>query len=301
MSNELSLWENESQVLQIKEIYGKNLSMGEFTTLVQMGKATGLNPFLRELWAVKYGDNAAQIFIGRDGYRKSAQANANYDYHHVEAVYENDDLNYDLSKGEVIHKQNFKNRGNLLGAYCITKRKNSSKPIFVFVELKEYSTNKSLWASKPATMIKKVAEAQSLRMAFQDIFGGSYAEEEHSSEPLSQIQQKEINSTQQKLDQGTPISQTYSIDEDELLKHLDIVKNSSDLDLLKVNYTSAMKFAKGDKQALAFIVTTKDDRKKYLDECKDAIKSKLEQNNPVAEQSTADWQKDFSGEKNEKS
>jgi hypothetical protein len=58
--------------------------------------------------------------------------------------------------------------------------------MYVFVELSEYSTGKSLWNSqtgKPATMIKKVAEAQALRMAFQDLLGGTYGEEEFSRSP----------------------------------------------------------------------------------------------------------------------
>lgn len=175
----MNIWESSDDLKQIKEIYGKGLSVGEFNTLVQMGRATGLNPFLKEIWAVKYGDNPAQIFIGRDGYRKSAQRHPLYDYHVADAVYSADTFN--VVNGEVEHKYNLSNRGQLVGAYCTVQRKGSSRPSYVFVELKEYSTGKSLWnaqTGKQATMIKKVAEAQGLKSTFQELFAGTYSEYE---------------------------------------------------------------------------------------------------------------------------
>lgn len=180
-NNQASIWETEVNLAQIKEIYGRGLSIGEFNTLVQIGRATGLNPFLREIWAVKYKDSPAQIFIGRDGYRKSAQRNPSYDYHVSDAVYSNDEFCVD--NGEIKHKYNLAKRGELIGAYCVVKRKGASRTSYVFVELKEYSTGMSLWKSadqkgKPATMIKKVAESQALRAAFQELFAGTYSEEE---------------------------------------------------------------------------------------------------------------------------
>ena len=46
----------------------------------------------------------------------------------------------------------------------------------------EYSTGKQNWASKPHTMISKVAEMHALRMAFPDELSQSYVEEEFSME-----------------------------------------------------------------------------------------------------------------------
>lgn len=197
LNNSLTMWEDNTQVEEIRKIFAPTLTDTEFKIFVGMGKATGLNPFLKEIWAVKYGKDRegnelpAQIFIGRDGYRKGARANPNYDYHQVDAVYEND--TYEVTNGEIKHVYNLKNRGKLIGAYCIVKLKDSSKPHYVFAELEEYSTGQGLWAEisykdnkyggkyktggKLATMIKKVAEAQGLRMA-SDIFQGTYSEYE---------------------------------------------------------------------------------------------------------------------------
>jgi phage recombination protein Bet len=195
VKNSLSMWEDNEKLREIRKLFAPKLTDMEFQFFVGMGKATNLNPFLREIWAVKYSEKeAAQIFIGRDGYRKSAQSHRDYDYHQCDAVYENDD--FEMNDGIIKHKYNLKNRGELLGAYCIAKRKNSERPSYVFAELREYSTGKSLWrepglykndkgymsqGGKPATMIKKVAESQCLRAGFQELFAGSYGEEEMES------------------------------------------------------------------------------------------------------------------------
>jgi phage recombination protein Bet len=179
----INIWEEEQSILEIRKLFAPKLSESEFKCFVGIGKATNLNPFVREIWCVKYQENTpAQIFIGRDGYRKAAQSHKDYDYHQCDAVYEND--SFEVKNGEVFHSYKPINRGNLIGAYCIVKRRKSSKPMYVFVELKEYSTNKSMWnnqTGKPATMIKKVAESQCLRASFQDLLGGTYGEEEMDS------------------------------------------------------------------------------------------------------------------------
>jgi phage recombination protein Bet len=182
-SSNIINWECNNQLKTIKDIYGKKLTNEEFGTFVNLGKSTGLNPFLREIWAIKYSDSPASIFVARDGYRKSAQANPNYDYHLVDAVYSNDI--FKVVNGEPYHEYKINDRGTLIGAYCIVKRKSSSQPNFVFVDLKEYDQNQSLWKTKKATMIKKVAEAQCLRMAFQELFAGTYSEDEFAPEDNS--------------------------------------------------------------------------------------------------------------------
>lgn len=175
ISTDVSIW-HPSNLSAIKEIYGKDLSDLEFKTLVGIGHATGLNPFLREIWAVKYPGKPAQIFVGRDGYRKTAQKHHDYDYHHVAAIYSEDF--FEVHNNTIDHKYSFAKRGILLGAYCIAKRKSSPVEMFVTVKLSEYDKDQSTWKTMKETMIKKVAEAQALRGSFQEIFGGTLMEEE---------------------------------------------------------------------------------------------------------------------------
>jgi phage recombination protein Bet len=181
-NSSMVMWDDSKKIEEIRKLFAPKLTEMEFQFFVGLGRAANLNPFMREIWSIKYQDNSpAQVFIGRDGYRKAAQAHSEYDFHQCDAVYANDE--FEVFNGEVRHKYKLTNRGELVGAYCIAKRHKSSRPIYVFAELKEYSTGKSLWNSqtgKPATMIKKVAESQCLRACFQDLLGGTYGEEEMS-------------------------------------------------------------------------------------------------------------------------
>lgn len=205
----LALWEDQKSLADIRKAYAKNATETEFQMLIEMGKATALNPFLREIWLVKYGTGAAQIFIGRDGYRIAAQRQPDYDYHLVDAVYSND--KFQIWNGEVQHQYEIANRGKLIGAYCVVKRKSASRTMYVFVEFTEYDLKQGLWKTKPATMIKKVAEAQCIRMAFQSTFAGTYAEEElpeakskipedKPQEPVNNIYEAELAISAEQID-----------------------------------------------------------------------------------------------------
>lgn len=72
------------------------------------------------------------------------------------------------------------------GVFCkITLYKligKEARPFTAKVYLKEYTTGKNLWASKPRTMIAKVAEGHALRMACPEQLAKVYMEEEFDKE-----------------------------------------------------------------------------------------------------------------------
>lgn len=197
ITENIDMWSNQSKLMEIRKMISPSTPLTdlEFSFLVQLGKATQLNPFMREIWVVKYRrknrdtgkfeELPAQIFIGRDGYRKAAQRQKDYEYHQVNAVYSND--KFQIIDDIIHHTYGFSNRGELLGSYCIVKRKSAEKPTYVMATMKEYNQKQSLWNDKPETMIKKVAEAQALRQAFQEVLAGTYSdaelEPEQSQEP----------------------------------------------------------------------------------------------------------------------
>jgi phage recombination protein Bet len=164
---------------KIREIFAPNLSQTEFMAFVGLGKSIGANPFTREIWAVKYDKSApAAIFCGRDFYRKKAQEQRDYNGHMVEAVYSKDEFRMNVREGVPEHSYNMADRGQLIGAYGIAWKKGVDHPVYVFVKLSEYDKGFSLWKSMKETLIKKVAEAQVLRMGWQGIFAGTYSEDE---------------------------------------------------------------------------------------------------------------------------
>jgi phage recombination protein Bet len=172
------LWDEPASLKEIREIFAPTLTETEFKSFIGLGKGTGLNPFLKEIYAVKYDKTKPATFIiARDGYRKSAQSHPDYDYHRTSAVYSNDEFQND--NGKINHKYGFGDRGQLLGAYCLVKRKSSSEPMYVDVPLKEYDQTHSCWRNMKETMIKKVAEAQCLKASFQELFAGSMSDDEY--------------------------------------------------------------------------------------------------------------------------
>lgn len=191
LENALAIWNDQTKLKDIKSMFAPKATDLEFKTYVQMGIATGLNPFLREIWLVKYDEKSpAQIFIGRDGYRKTISRNTNYDYHIVDAVHCNDEFQVDLIEGKVKHIYNIKDRGKLVGAYCLVFMKSSSKPYYVFVPLEEYDQKRSVWNNMKATMIKKVAECQAIRMADSTCFSGTKDPDEMPEEMTKDFETK---------------------------------------------------------------------------------------------------------------
>ena len=237
MTNLIKWWDND-QMTEVKKLFAPNLNESEFQTFVWIWKATWLNPFLREIWAVKYWTWSANIFIGRDWYRKSAQANKEYDYHIVDAVYSGD--HFEIKNWEVEHKYNLTNRWKLVWAYCIVKRKSSSKAIYNYVELSEYM-GQSVWKTKPATMIKKVAEAQGLRQTFQELFAWTYDESEDwnvekvepkkpqktESELKKELEEKQQNNFSKYFEIFTNIENIEHLEAEKIKFKQDIIKDKT--------------------------------------------------------------------------
>lgn len=196
----IDIWHNEAKLQEIRRMVSPTTPLTdlEFSFMVELGRATQLNPFLREIWAVKYKQGApASIFLGRDGYRKIAQRQPDYEYHQVNAVYSKDE--FKIANDEIQHNYGLASRGELIGAYCIVKRKSSQRYTYVMVTVSEYNSRQSMWNSKPETMIKKVAEAQALRQNFQEVLAGTYSDAEIPQEEKPSFHLVQGNTQTEKL------------------------------------------------------------------------------------------------------
>lgn len=145
---------NPQQIQLIRDMCAKDCTDNEFLLLMQLAKTYQLDPFAKQIWAVKYGNNPAAIFCGRDGFLAIAHRSGKFDGMESGTRKDGDDL---------------------IG-WCRVYRKDMSRPFEVEVYASEYSTGKNLWKDKPRTMIQKVAEAQCLRRAFS--ISGLYSPEE---------------------------------------------------------------------------------------------------------------------------
>lgn len=135
----------------------------ELTMFLSLCKYQKLNPFLREVYLIKYGSSPATMVVGKDVLLKRAMRSERYEGTQAGVIILD-------SKGEIKEREGtFVLDGeNLVGGWAKVYIKGYSTPIYASVSMKEYSTGKSNWATKPATMIRKVALAQALREAFPE-------------------------------------------------------------------------------------------------------------------------------------
>ena len=173
----------------------RDLTPAQFNLCVATARECCLNPVKREVYAVVYndyksGEKKMNIITGYEVYLKRAERTGK--------------LN-----GWECHTDG---QGQQMKAVVTIDRKDWEHPFKHEVYMSEYNTGKSLWASKPITMLKKVAMAQAFRLAFPDELGGM----PYTSDELGTEEQSERNVTPQKPQQSAKIDepkQSENVDE----------------------------------------------------------------------------------------
>lgn len=169
MSSEMTTKDELEEMMSLIRAKHKNLSDVEIQHLYHLAKNYGLDPNKNEIWAVKYGNSPATIFVGRDGLLGIAHKSNQLDGLTTKVIV--------LTKDGNVQETDIAYPGTkLIGAKCTVYRKDMSHDITVSVKFDEYNSNKSNWQTMPETMIKKVAEAHALRRAFS--IHGVYIPEE---------------------------------------------------------------------------------------------------------------------------
>lgn len=161
------------------------VSIQEVAMFMNLCKFSGLNPWLKEAYCIKYGNEPATMVVGKEAFEKRAEENPAYDGDEsgIVVIDENGVISY--------RKGTLKLPGEeIIGGYAEVWRTDRKHSTRIEVSFEEYAGRKkdgtlnSQWAKKPATMIRKVALVQALREAFPTAFGGMYiAEEQGIDEP----------------------------------------------------------------------------------------------------------------------
>ena len=127
-------------------------STQELQMLMAIVKNRNLNPFTKEVYFIKYGNNPAQIVVSKDAFLKRAEQNPNYDGFKSGIVYEDE-------KGELKNKEGIilPRGGKLIGGWCEVYRKDRTRP---------------------GQMIEKVAIVAAIRDTFSEDVGGLYSTDE---------------------------------------------------------------------------------------------------------------------------
>lgn len=189
-SNWLSL--EEKQIIR-KQFFPQNATDTEMKYCMSVAEKFNLNPILKQIFFIARkakGDNGQWIekiepLAGRDSFLTLA---------HRSGKFAGIETTTEIKPTAKFNQGEWEQRNDLT-ATCKVYRSDMERPVIVEVSYSEYVQKTGqgeitkFWKEKPETMLKKVAESQALRKAFD--ITGLHAEEEvsHSQEP--RITQKE--------------------------------------------------------------------------------------------------------------
>ena len=150
---------------------GENITELEFRNFFQICKVYKANPYIREAYIVKYGNQPATIVLDYKVLQQRAESNPNFKGMKTGVLVMNKD-------GQAVERDGSYKLPNevLVAGWCEVYRKDRDFPTKVysmFDEFKQFKKDGGLnsqWANKPVFMITKVAKTHALREAFPNMF-----------------------------------------------------------------------------------------------------------------------------------
>lgn len=212
------------------------ISKEEAVNFMMLCKYAKLNPFLNEAYLIKFEGTPAQMIVSKEAFLKRAQRHPKFNgYKAGIVVLRNEDI---VKKdGQTLYPNE-----QLLAGWAEVYRKDIDYPVYVEVSLQEYSTGKSTWRTKPATMIRKVALVNALRETFPEDLGAMYTEEEnvnnnHNSRNETQVTKpmKVVNNLAEEFKKQNAIEEDTKPKVVEEVKPKEVVAVQTELDMVEAN------------------------------------------------------------------
>ena len=151
----------------------------EVVFFMELCRSQRLNPFKREAFLVKYGNNPASMITAEVVFERRANAHPSYTGMEHGIVYLDRNGNVCKREGTATYKA----AGEVLvGGWARVHRKDRSDA-YAEVSMDEYGKSQSVWKQMPGVMISKCAKATALRLAFPSDFQGMYISEEMGVAP----------------------------------------------------------------------------------------------------------------------
>jgi phage recombination protein Bet len=157
----------------------------EVVVFLKMCHSLNLNPWERDIFMVKFGDEPASYIVASQAYQKAAENCPEFDGYEAGIFIEAD--------GELKQREGAflldREQNKLVGGWAKVYRKDRQHPFYTSVNIKEcakYTRDGRMtrfWSSMPSTMIRKVALARSLREAFPSRLGGMISDAEYDEIP----------------------------------------------------------------------------------------------------------------------
>ena len=195
---ELDWLSDENKKIIKNQFFPQSATVADMQYCIGVAKAFNLNPILKQIYFVPRRSNVNGQWIekveplaGRDSFLTLA---------HRTGKFAGIESKVEIKETPIMIDGKW-TRQNDLVATATVYRKDTERPFIVSVNYREYvQTNKDgkptqFWASKPETMLKKVAESQVLRKAFD--ITGLYAEEEYEERYINSDRKAESTSLKQ--------------------------------------------------------------------------------------------------------
>jgi len=178
-----------------------NATDQDVTMFMALCKFQHLNPFIKEAYLIKFGNQPAQCVVAKGAFMKRADEHPQYNGFEAGIYYRNEELKLEEREGSMLLGGEI-----LVGGWATVHRKDHDMPVKASVSMDEYEQKKSSgeinsqWTKMPATMIRKVALVQALREAFPQEFQGMYEASEivgadEAGEPVAMPTAKEAAET----------------------------------------------------------------------------------------------------------
>lgn len=167
---ELIKYEDKQVIDTLKKTVAAGLTDPEFSLFVQFCQSTGLNPFKKEIWAIKAGGRL-QLLTGINGFRAIANNHSNYDGIEIGLI----------GKGGEYLSAAYPGN-DYIGAWSKCYRKDRRIPTEGIAMLADYDKAFGNWKTMRRVMIMKCAESVALRQAFPQQLNGLYTPDEMPQE-----------------------------------------------------------------------------------------------------------------------
>lgn len=145
-------------------------------------QARRLNPLAGDAYMTVFGGKAS-VIVSKDYFVRTATQQPGFDGLAAGVVVVGRDGQLRYREGSIVGSSTER----LVGGWAEVYDRGRSHPSRAEVSLEEYDQHRSLWKTKPATMIRKVALVQALREAYPGAYGGIYDSDEMPAERVADV------------------------------------------------------------------------------------------------------------------
>lgn len=223
----------QEELNTLKHTIANGTTNEQFSLFVQTCQASGLNPFLNQIYCIVYGGKMS-LQVSVEGVLALARRQPDYRGVDVELVHENDEFKYNASSKEITHSAGFP-RGKVIGGYAIAKREGFQDVVTLMetteVEHMTKGTNKNMWGNYFNDMFKK----HIIKRAAKLQFGIEISEDDIVTNPVAETPSYEPGPRKDITPEQIVIGEGEVIDPGEELKILwdKVGQQTSDLGMGK--------------------------------------------------------------------